>query len=140
MKKTSKIYYAIAIISLLTIIVIAYFQILPESITDAKKREQILKMYMNYKKEFPTVQDVSPREAMQLSDTVKVVFIDVREPDEQNVSHLPGAITVDSFLKNPEKYNDYIKVGYCTISYRSGILAQALQKKRSQCKIGRAHV
>ena len=129
MKKTSKIYYAIAIISLLTIILIAYYRMLPEPITDAQKREQILKMYMSYKKEFPTVQDVSPREAMQLSDTGKVVFIDVREPDEQNVSHLPGAITADSFLKNPEKYNDYIKIGYCTISYRSGILAQALNKK-----------
>jgi hypothetical protein len=115
-KKTSKIYYAIAIISLLTIILIAYFQMLPESITDGQKREQILKMYMSYKKEFPAVQDVSPREAIQLSDTGKVVFIDVREPDEQSVSHLPGAISADSFLKNPEKYNDYIKVGYCTIS------------------------
>ncbi len=129
MKKTSKIYYAIAIISLLTIILIAYFQMLPESITDGQKREQILEMYRGYKKEFPTVQDVSPREAMQLSDTGKVVFIDVREPVEQNVSHLPGAITADSFLKNPEKYNDYIKVGYCTISYRSGILAQELHQK-----------
>ena len=97
MKKTSKIYYAIAIISLLTIILIAYYRMLPEPITDAQKREQILKMYMSYKKEFPTVQDVSPREAMQLSDTGKAVFIDVLEPDEQNVSHLPGAITADFF-------------------------------------------
>ena len=129
MKKTSKIYYAIAIISLLTIIVIAYFQMLPESITDGQKREQILKMYMNYKKEFPAVQDVSPREAIQLSDTGKIVFIDVRKPDEQGVSRLPGAITADSFLINPEKYNDYIKIGYCTISYRSGILAQELHQK-----------
>ena len=129
MKKNTKIFCAIALIALLAATGFAYFMMWPKSITDAQKREQILKMYMSYKKEFPTVQDVSPREAMQLSDTVKVVFIDVREPDEQNVSHLPGAITADSFLKNPEKYNDYIKIGYCTISYRSGILAQALNKK-----------
>jgi sodium/bile acid cotransporter 7 len=129
MKKNLKIYYAIAIFALLTVILIAYFQMLPESITDAQKREQILEMYRGYKKEFPVVRDVSPREAMQLSDTAKVVFIDVREPDEQSVSRLPGAITADSFLKNPEKYNDYIKIVYCTISYRSGILAQELHQK-----------
>ena len=129
MKKSSKTYYAIAMIALPAVIVIAYFQMLPESITDGQKRAQIEKMYMNYKKEFPAVQDVSPREAMQLSDTGKVVFIDVRKPDEQSVSHLPGAITADSFLENPEKYNDYIKIGYCTISYRSGILAQELHQK-----------
>ncbi len=129
MKKNTKIFYAIAIIALLTIILIAYYRMWPESITDGQKRDQIEKMYMSYKKEFPEVQDVDPREAMQLSDTGKVVFIDVREPDEQSVSHLPGAITADSFLENPEKYNDYIKIGYCTISYRSGILAQELNKK-----------
>ena len=129
MKKHLKIYYAIAIISLLTIILIAYFQMWPESITDGQKREQIEKMYMNYKKEFPAVQDVSPREAMHLADTGKVVFIDVRETDEQSVSRLPGAITADFYLADPEKYDDYIKIGYCTIGYRSGIFAQELGQR-----------
>ncbi len=129
MKKNSKIYYAIALIALLAVIGFAYYMMWPKLKTDAQKRDQIEKLYMSYKKEFPEVRDVAPREAMQLSDTGKVVFIDVREPDEQSVSHLPGAITADSFLKNPEKYNDYIKIGYCTISYRSGILAQELHQK-----------
>ena len=129
MLKNVKIYYAIAIIALPAVILFAYYQMLPESITDAQKRDQIEKLYMSYKKEFPEVQDVDPQEAMQLSNTRKVVFIDVREPDEQSVSHLPGAITADFYLENPEKYNDYIKIGYCTISYRSGILAQELHQK-----------
>jgi len=129
LKKSSKIYFAIAIIALPAVILFAYHQMLPESITDAQKRDQIEKLYMSYKKEFPEVQDVDPQEAMQLSNTGKVVFIDVREPDEQSVSHLPGAISADFYLENPEKYNDYIKIGYCTISYRSGILAQELHQK-----------
>ncbi len=129
MKKSSKIYYAIAIIAVLASIGVGYYLMWPQSITDAQKRDQIEKMYMSYKKEFPAVQDVSPQEAMQLFGTGKVIFIDVREPDEQSVSHLPEAISADSFLENPEKYNDYIKIGYCTISYRSGMLAQELHQK-----------
>jgi rhodanese-related sulfurtransferase len=65
---------------------------------------------------------------MELVNTGKVVFIDVREPEEQSVSRLPGAITVDSFLENLDHYNDFIKIGYCTISYRSGILARELHQ------------
>jgi rhodanese-related sulfurtransferase len=129
MKKSSKIYFAIAIIAVLAGIGVRYYLMWPESTTDAQKRDQIEKLYMSYKKEFPAVQDVDPQEAMQLSNTGKVVFIDVRKPSEQSVSHLPGAITADFYLENPEKYNDYIKIGYCTISYRSGILAQELHQK-----------
>ena len=129
MKKNTKILYTIALIALLAVIGFAYYMMWPKLITDGQKREQILKLYMSYKKEFSEVQDVSPREAMHLFDTGKVVFIDVRKPDEQSVSRIPGAITADFFLENPEKYNDYIKIGYCTISYRSGILAQGLHQK-----------
>jgi len=129
MKKNTKIFFASAIIALLAVIGPGTFLMWPNSMTDGQKRDQIAKMYMRYKKEFPGVQDLSPREAMHLADTGKVVFIDVREPDEQSVSRLPGAITADFFLENPEKYNEYIKIGYCTISYRSGIMAQELHQK-----------
>ena len=114
---------------LLTIFLFAYYQMFSESKTNARKREQIHKLYLSYKKEFPDVQDVGPQEAMELANTGKVVFIDVREPDEQSVSRLPGAITIDSFLENFETYNDFIKIGYATISYRSGIIAQELHQK-----------
>ena len=96
---------------------------------DSHKRNQIIKLYMTYKKEFPDVQDVGPQEAMELINTGRVVFIDARKPDEQSVSRLPGAITVDDFLENLEKYNDFIKIGYGTIGYRSGILARELYQK-----------
>jgi rhodanese-related sulfurtransferase len=129
MKKNIKIYCATGIVALLTIFGISYYHILPESIADTQNREKIENLYMRYKKEFPEVQDLNPREAIELTNTGKVVFIDVREPNEQNVSRLPGAITVDFYLDNQEKYNEHIKIGYCTISYRSGILARELHQK-----------
>ena len=129
MKKNTKTYNATALVALLTILGLAHFHILPESFADTGKRVKIEKLYIHYQKKFPEVQDVTPREARELTNTGKVVFIDVRETDEQSVSRLPGAITVDLFLEDPGKYEDYIKIGYCTIGYRSGIFAQELQHK-----------
>jgi len=127
--KSTKIFLASALIALLAVIGSGKFLMQSKFMTDGQKRDRILKMYTGYKKEFPGVQDVSPREAMHLFETGKVIFIDVREPDEQSVSRLPGAVSADLFLDNLEKYGDYIKIGYCTISYRSGVFAQELQHK-----------
>ena len=99
------------------------------SLTDSQKREKVYKMYAKYKKDFPEVQDIDVQLAMELINTGKVIFVDVRPPEERSVSHLPGAISADDFLSNPEKYDDYIKVGYCTISYRSGIFVQEMSQQ-----------
>jgi sodium/bile acid cotransporter 7 len=42
---------------------------------------------------------------------------------------LSGAITDKAFLENPTAYEDYRVIGYCTISYRSGKLAQRLKQR-----------
>lgn len=99
------------------------------SLTDEQKREKVFKMYAEYKKDFPEVQDIDPQLAMELANTGKVVFVDVRPAEERSVSLLPGAISADDFLKKPEKYDDYIKIGYCTISYRSGLFAREMNQK-----------
>ena len=98
-------------------------------LTDGAKRQRIETMYVEYKKSFPDVPDMDPRHAMQLVEENNVVFIDVRKPEEQSVSMLPGAITHNAYLENPDKYGDYIKIAYCTIAYRSGKFAQKLKKK-----------
>jgi rhodanese-related sulfurtransferase len=64
---------------------------------------------------------------MKLLEEGKAVLVDVREEKEQKVSMLPGAITEAQLLRSPEKYGDRILIGYCTISYRSGKLAQKLK-------------
>jgi sodium/bile acid cotransporter 7 len=58
-----------------------------------------------------------------------VIFVDVREPAEINVSMLPDAITREEFLKNPSRYKDVKIVAYCTISYRSGMFVKEMERK-----------
>lgn len=70
-------------------------------LTNANKREIAYRMYGNYKKNFSSVNDISPREAMRLMKTANVLFVDVRRPAEIKVSKLPNAITSEEFLKNP---------------------------------------
>lgn len=129
LRKISGRKLGIAIVALIIAIVCAYIFLVPGSLTDEQKRIKIEKMYSEYKKKFPDVPDIDPQQAMPLWESQKVVFVDVRESDEQFVSKLPGAVTAEAFLENPDKYKDYIKIGYCTISYRSGKLAQKIRKE-----------
>jgi len=97
---------------------------------EAQKKTAVYEMYAGYKKEFLEVTDITPAEVMDLlARQKKVVLVDVRTPEEQRVSMLPGAITREELLSNLDAYRDHIIIGYCTISYRSGKLAQDLRKK-----------
>jgi sodium/bile acid cotransporter 7 len=100
-----------------------------DGMNDDARRARIESMYRNYKKDFADVRDIAPAEAMELSKTGQAIFVDVREKKEQEVSMLPGAVTDKEFLKNPERYRDKLIIGYCTISYRSGKLAQKLKAR-----------
>ena len=66
---------------------------------------------------------------MALKSDGKAVLIDIREPHEQQISMLPGAITEKEFVNDSSRYKDTVKIAYCTISYRSGKFAQKLQEK-----------
>jgi sodium/bile acid cotransporter 7 len=97
-----------------------------DNMSASGKRDKIEAMYQSYKKDFPGVPDIQISDAMRLLQEGKALFIDVREEKEQQESMLPGAVTEKQFLKNPEKYRDRTLIGYCTISYRSGKLAEKL--------------
>jgi rhodanese-related sulfurtransferase len=103
-----------------------------DDVSDLEKRRQIETMYDGYKQSFPQVMEISAEHALELAKEDKVVFVDVREPKEQAVSMLPGAITEKDFLENPEAYKGRMIISYCTISYRSGKLAERLQEKGIQ--------
>lgn len=62
--------------------------------------------------------------ALELYAEGRVVFVDVRDPDEQAVSMLPGALTGAQFLAAPHKYREKIVLCYCTIGYRSGLFVR----------------
>ena len=100
-----------------------------DDLNDGDKRQKIEDMYNGYKKQFPDVRDLSAQTVMILTAEQKAVLIDIREPREQQVSMLPGAVTEKEFMNNPAKYKDAVKIAYCTISYRSGKFAQKLQEK-----------
>jgi rhodanese-related sulfurtransferase len=98
-------------------------------LSDAAKHQKVESLYDGYKTNFPAVLDLTPRQAMNLIVDQKAVFIDTREPEEQQVSMLPGAITEKEFLSNYKSYEDHVKIAYCTISYRSGIFVENFQKR-----------
>jgi sodium/bile acid cotransporter 7 len=97
--------------------------------SDAEKLAEIESLYSGYRKDFPDVEDIGPREAMELARSGKVVFVDVRTKKEQEVSMLPGAVTEEEFLSDPRKFAGLTPIGYCTISYRSGVLAGKLKAR-----------
>lgn len=98
-------------------------------LSDAAKHQKVESLYDGYKTNFPDVLDLTPRQAMDFIADQKTVFIDTREPEEQQISMLPGAITEKEFLNNYKSYEDHVKIAYCTISYRSGVFADNFQKR-----------
>ena len=83
---------------------------------------------------FPGVPNISPSAVSDLQCSGQpVIFIDVRTPDEYQVSQIPGSLTVEEF---EAKENEYVQqkatlkvVPYCTVGYRSLQYAQKLRER-----------
>jgi len=103
--------------------------VLAQPLSDAQKRQQVMGMYADYRKDFEGVEEIAAAEAIELIGDPEVVFVDVRDPEEQAVSMIPGAVTSEVFLAAPERYQSLKIIGYCTISYRSGKLAAKLARQ-----------
>ena len=126
-KKSKLIVFSLILV---TGVVIASWSMAEFSMSDSEKKQKVESMYENYKKSFPEVEDVSAERVLsKLGKGENILFVDVRKRKEQAVSMLPGAVTDQEYLKNPEVYKDRLVIGYCTISYRSGNLAKKLNKK-----------
>lgn len=95
--------------------------------TDAERRARIDQMYESYAKRFPDVAAVEAADAVRMLDRDDVVFVDVREPGEQAVSIIPGALTREAFDARREALRDRTVVTYCTIGFRSGMYARELK-------------
>lgn len=57
------------------------------------------------------------------------VIVDVRTPQERNVSMIAGAIDQTFFEQNMTDYHEKKIIVYCTIGYRSGYYAQTLRNE-----------
>ncbi len=97
-------------------------------LTDAEKLERVYALYAAYREAFPAVKGIAAKDALQmLKNGQKLVFVDTRSPEEREVSMLPQAISKETFLAaSSAAYGDSVVIGYCTISYRSGIFARDL--------------
>jgi len=99
------------------------------SLNDAEKRQRVEAMYADYREDFPGIKEIEVEPALALLSDPDVIFVDVRKSKEQAVSMIPGAITDNQFMDQPDHYRGKRVIVYCTISYRSGKLAAKLQKK-----------
>jgi len=96
---------------------------------NAAKLRTIEALYEDYRRSFSDVTELTATQIMQLVGRMPLVFVDVREEEEQRVSMIPGAIDEKAFLAAPELQRGRLVVGYCTISYRSGELAKKLRSR-----------
>lgn len=78
-------------------------------------------------KKYPDVTHISIEEFRQLDES-EILVVDVREPEEYAVSHLPGAINLNNvddiseLLSNSQRH----VVVYCSVGYRSADIARKL--------------
>jgi rhodanese-related sulfurtransferase len=98
-------------------------------LTDEQKKDAVYQQYGEYKKDFPTVSDITPTAAMALLKQGGVVFVDTRKPEEMEVSMLPAAIDKETYLKAPASFEGKSVVAYCTVGYRSGVFAREMEAK-----------
>ncbi len=93
---------------------------------DATKRQEIDLKYQKSRKLFSEVPEITAEQLLRRCEEEDFVIVDARSPQEQAVSMLPGAITVEQFEADREAYQGRAVVTYCTIGHRSGLLAQQL--------------
>lgn len=87
--------------------------------------DEIRRAAADLRRLFSDVPMVTPAELHSWSQSraAQIVVIDVRGPEEQMISMLPGAVKVSDFCL--EDYRpEAILVAYCTIGYRSAMLAR----------------
>jgi len=94
--------------------------------SDAEDVVRIQEMYDRYRRDFPNVPGMTAVELINSQPDGNIVLVDVREPDEQQVSIIPGAISAQEFEAERENYRNSQIVVYCTIGARSGRYAAEL--------------
>ena len=133
MYHTSKInslkYYTEIIVFLMLLIFPVGLSATPYT-DDEFKKQTIESMYESYKKKaFPDISTITVEQLLEWQQREKIALVDVRTPEEREVSMIPSAIPFEEFEDNYAEYEDYKVVYYCTIGYRSGIHTKKAQKK-----------
>lgn len=100
-----------------------------KKLSDEEKRQRIEDLYAQSKTHFPEVAEVTVEELDRLREAEDVVLVDVRAPQERQVSMIPGAVPADAVTADPTAWEGRTLVAYCTIGHRSGLFAKELQAR-----------
>lgn len=116
-----KVFVGIFLISLLSLVVACY----------VSPQVSLKSAYSLVKLEFPDLPEFSNQSLKALSRDERegYVVVDVRAPEERNVSIIAGAIDNEYFERNITSYENKKIIVYCTIGYRSGFYAEILRQK-----------
>ena len=91
--------------------------------------QTIVQMYMNYRKDFQDIKELSVESLLILQLKTPIVLVDVRTEQERNVSIIPGAISESEFHQKKDSFKGMLIVAYCTIGYRSGHFAKKIMQE-----------
>ncbi len=118
------------LISIIFLGVFALSCINPQSAAK-NKRKSVEVMADQIANKFSDVPHISIEEYLSWKkESKQTVLIDVRPIQERKVSIIPGAISIDEFESNSQKYEDKKIIAYCTIGYRSSEYVRKLKKKK----------
>jgi len=93
-------------------------------VDNAGRKARVAALYAKYKADFPSVAEISPKDALELARQGRLLPIDTRDAAERAVSTLPGAVTAEAYLADSGRFGDKVPVAYCTIGYRSGVFTK----------------
>jgi len=97
---------------------------------DGELAAEVLRRYGGMKRVlFPGQPEISVAEWVARPRGRPAVLVDVREPQERQVSMLPGAISRQDFERNRARYRSWVVVPYCTIGLRSGLYTRELRRR-----------
>jgi rhodanese-related sulfurtransferase len=95
---------------------------------DGELAAEVLHRYGGMKRVlFPGQPEISVAEWVARPRGRPAVLVDVREPQERQVSMLPGAISRQDFERDSARYRSWLVVPYCTIGLRSGLYTRKLR-------------
>lgn len=98
--------------------------------SDDQKRANIEALYQKYQRKFPRVEGITASQLMEELETGRdLVLVDVRKPEEQAVSMIPGALTQAQFEEQAAALAGKTVVTYCTAGYRSGLYAKKIHQQ-----------
>ena len=94
---------------------------------DPARRAAVDEMYSEYRSDFPQAPEITVVELLERQAQEDILLVDVREPEERAISHIPGSISKEDFEQRRNEDALPPVVAYCTIGYRSGQFVEQLQ-------------